>query len=236
MRGCRRDVESLIRQLSASIRPASAQPNTHVLHGQRGLYWRDESNSYHSSPAARVRTPAARRARARAAGRGGHAARALTGQRRHRSTRHRHQRRQRLRPDAERHPAGIPAAYPQFTFKYTGSATGTAISNAKTGTGGPSVLIVHAASLENQFVAGGFSYNNQYGPPSSATTSCSPVRPPMPAERGRQRGSQHRPGIRRRRHGRRRPATRPSLPRWQRHRPGTASRSTQYWQLVNTPA
>jgi tungstate transport system substrate-binding protein len=55
------------------------------------------------------------------------------------------------------------AAYPQFTFKYTGSATGTAIGNAETGTGGPSVLIVHAASLENQFVAGGFSYNNQYG-------------------------------------------------------------------------
>jgi tungstate transport system substrate-binding protein len=55
------------------------------------------------------------------------------------------------------------AAYPQFTFKYTGSATGTAIGSAETGTGGPSVLIVHAASLENQFVAGGFSYNNQYG-------------------------------------------------------------------------
>ncbi len=55
------------------------------------------------------------------------------------------------------------AAFPQFTFKYTGSATGTAISNAENGSGGPSVLIVHAASLENQFVGGGFSYNNQYG-------------------------------------------------------------------------
>jgi tungstate transport system substrate-binding protein len=55
------------------------------------------------------------------------------------------------------------AAYPQFTFKYNGSATGTAILNAETGTGGPSVLIVHAASLENQFVQDGFSYNNQYG-------------------------------------------------------------------------
>jgi ABC-type tungstate transport system permease subunit len=54
-------------------------------------------------------------------------------------------------------------AFPQFTFKYVGSATGTAIQNAENGTGGPSVLIVHAASLENQFVAGGFSYNNQYG-------------------------------------------------------------------------
>jgi tungstate transport system substrate-binding protein len=55
------------------------------------------------------------------------------------------------------------AAFPQFSFKYVGSATGTAIQNAETGNGGPSVLIVHAASLENQFVAGGFSYNNQYG-------------------------------------------------------------------------
>jgi ABC-type tungstate transport system permease subunit len=55
------------------------------------------------------------------------------------------------------------AAFPQFTFKYTGSATGVAIQNAESGNGGPSVLIVHAASLENQFVAGGFSYKNQYG-------------------------------------------------------------------------
>ena len=55
------------------------------------------------------------------------------------------------------------AAFPQFTFKYTGSATGTAIQNAESGNGGPSVLIVHAASLENQFVANGFSYQNQYG-------------------------------------------------------------------------
>src|ERR1700755_3217103 len=29
------------------------------------------------------------------------------------------------------------AAFPQFTFKYTGSATGTAIQNAESGTGGP---------------------------------------------------------------------------------------------------
>lgn len=54
-------------------------------------------------------------------------------------------------------------AYPQFTFKYVGSATGAAIQAAESGTGGPSALIVHAPSLENQFVAGGFSYNNQYG-------------------------------------------------------------------------
>jgi tungstate transport system substrate-binding protein len=54
-------------------------------------------------------------------------------------------------------------AYPQFTFKYAPSATGAAIQAAESGTGGPSALIVHAASLENQFVGGGFSYNNQYG-------------------------------------------------------------------------
>jgi ABC-type tungstate transport system permease subunit len=55
------------------------------------------------------------------------------------------------------------AAYPQFTFKYIGTASGTAISEAESGSQGASVLIVHAASLENQFVAGGFSYNNGYG-------------------------------------------------------------------------
>src|ERR1700733_14741601 len=53
--------------------------------------------------------------------------------------------------------------FPQYTFKYNGSATGLAIQNAENGTGGPSALIVHAASLENQFVANGFSYNNQFG-------------------------------------------------------------------------
>ncbi|HEX3977474.1 MAG TPA: hypothetical protein VHW96_14500 [Solirubrobacteraceae bacterium] len=55
------------------------------------------------------------------------------------------------------------AAFPQYAFKYTGSATGTAIQNAESGNGGPSMLIVHAASLENQFVANGFSYQNQFG-------------------------------------------------------------------------
>jgi ABC-type tungstate transport system permease subunit len=53
--------------------------------------------------------------------------------------------------------------FPQFTFKYVGSATGAAIQSAENGTGGPSALIVHAPSLENQFVANGFSNNNQYG-------------------------------------------------------------------------
>ncbi|MGA8335797.1 MAG: substrate-binding domain-containing protein [Solirubrobacteraceae bacterium] len=54
-------------------------------------------------------------------------------------------------------------AFPQFTLKYIGSATGAAIQSAENGTGGPSALIVHAPALENQFVANGYSYNNQYG-------------------------------------------------------------------------
>jgi ABC-type tungstate transport system permease subunit len=53
--------------------------------------------------------------------------------------------------------------FPGVTFKYIGTATGTAITDAESGSTGASVLIVHAASLENQFVANGFSYNNQYG-------------------------------------------------------------------------
>jgi tungstate transport system substrate-binding protein len=57
---------------------------------------------------------------------------------------------------------GFHAAYPQFTFKYIGTATGTAINDAETGSVGASVLLVHAASLENQFVAGGYS-SEQYG-------------------------------------------------------------------------
>jgi ABC-type tungstate transport system permease subunit len=56
------------------------------------------------------------------------------------------------------------AAYPQFTFSYTGTNTFHAVQLAETGTGGgPSVLIVHAAAIENQFVANGYSYGNQYG-------------------------------------------------------------------------
>jgi tungstate transport system substrate-binding protein len=58
------------------------------------------------------------------------------------------------------------AAYPQFNIQYFGTASGTAISDAETGaavSGGGSVLLVHAASLENQFVASGYSYNDQPG-------------------------------------------------------------------------
>jgi len=57
---------------------------------------------------------------------------------------------------------GFTKAYPQFTFKYIGTGTGNAIAQAESGAAGASNLIVHAASLENQFVAGGYSYE-QYG-------------------------------------------------------------------------
>ena len=53
-------------------------------------------------------------------------------------------------------------AYPQYTFKYVPGATGTAITQAESGSQGASALIVHAATLENQFVAKGYSYE-QYG-------------------------------------------------------------------------
>jgi ABC-type tungstate transport system permease subunit len=55
------------------------------------------------------------------------------------------------------------AAYPQYTFKYVGTASGTAIADAENGSQGASALIVHAPTLENQFVASGYSYNSQYG-------------------------------------------------------------------------
>lgn len=57
---------------------------------------------------------------------------------------------------------GFQKAYPQYTFKYIGTGTGNAIAQAESGAAGASNLIVHAASLENQFVAGGYS-SEQYG-------------------------------------------------------------------------
>ena len=57
---------------------------------------------------------------------------------------------------------GFAKAFPQFTFKYIGTATGNAIAQAESGAAGASNLIVHAASLENQFVAEGYSFE-QYG-------------------------------------------------------------------------
>ena len=98
-------------------------------------------------------------------------------------------------------------AFPQYTFKYVGSATGAAIQNAENGTGGPSALIVHAASLENQFVANGFSYNNQYG--YAIFTNDFVLAGPTgdPAGRWREWREQHRAGVRGHRIGRRQRAS-----------------------------
>jgi ABC-type tungstate transport system permease subunit len=57
---------------------------------------------------------------------------------------------------------GFQKAYPQYTFKYIGTGSGNAIAQAESGAAGASVLVVHAESLENEFVAGGYSYE-QYG-------------------------------------------------------------------------
>ena len=57
---------------------------------------------------------------------------------------------------------GFQKAFPQYTFKYIGTGTGNAIAMAESGSAGASVLMVHAASLENQFVADGYSYE-RYG-------------------------------------------------------------------------
>lgn len=50
---------------------------------------------------------------------------------------------------------GFEAAYPGITLNYVSKGTGAAIAYAEQGTA--SALIVHAASLENQFVADGYS-------------------------------------------------------------------------------
>jgi ABC-type tungstate transport system permease subunit len=57
---------------------------------------------------------------------------------------------------------GFEKAFPQYAFKYIGTGTGNAISMAESGSAGASVLIVHAESLENEFVADGYSYE-KYG-------------------------------------------------------------------------
>jgi tungstate transport system substrate-binding protein len=50
---------------------------------------------------------------------------------------------------------GFQAAYPQYTLNYVSKGTGAAIQYAEAGTA--SALLVHAASLENQFVDQGYS-------------------------------------------------------------------------------
>jgi tungstate transport system substrate-binding protein len=55
---------------------------------------------------------------------------------------------------------GFEKAYPQYTLDYVPEGTGAAITTAESGAA--SGLLVHAASLENQFVAQGYS-EEQYG-------------------------------------------------------------------------
>ena len=96
---------------------------------------------------------------------------------------------------------GIPAVHVQV---HAARPPALAIQNAENGTGGPSALIVHAASLENQFVANGFSYNNQYG--NAIFTNDFVLAGPTgdPAGVALERRQQHRAGVRRHRGGRRR--------------------------------
>jgi tungstate transport system substrate-binding protein len=55
---------------------------------------------------------------------------------------------------------GFEAAFPQYTLNYVSQGTGAAITYAESGNA--SALLVHAASLENQFVAAGYS-NEPFG-------------------------------------------------------------------------
>jgi ABC-type tungstate transport system permease subunit len=55
------------------------------------------------------------------------------------------------------------AAFPQYTLNYAGAAAKVAVTNAETGAGGPSVLLLDGPALESPFVAGGYSYNGQPG-------------------------------------------------------------------------
>ena len=55
---------------------------------------------------------------------------------------------------------GFEGAFPQYTLNYVSKGTGAAIDYAEAGTA--SALIVHAASLENEFVAQGYS-TEKYG-------------------------------------------------------------------------
>ncbi|CAB4690815.1 MAG: hypothetical protein F2667_02105 [Actinobacteria bacterium] len=55
---------------------------------------------------------------------------------------------------------GFEKAYPQYDFQYVSRGTGAAITYAQAGTA--DAMIVHAAALENQFVAAGYS-DEEYG-------------------------------------------------------------------------
>lgn len=54
-------------------------------------------------------------------------------------------------------------AFPQFELSYDPAAQNAAMNDAENGTGGPSVLLLHEPKLESEFVAAGFSAENQLG-------------------------------------------------------------------------
>ncbi len=66
---------------------------------------------------------------------------------------------------------GFEAAFPGVTLNYVSKGTGAAIQYAEAGSA--SALLVHAPSLENQFVAAGSRPSNTARRSSGATTSCS---------------------------------------------------------------
>ena len=132
-------------------------------------------------------------------------------------------------------------AFPQFTFKYIGTASGTAVTSAETGSMGASALIVHAPTLENQFVAGGSRIRPAGLDPrrthsvarSGPTTSCSPDRPvtprgspPTPPTTSPRRSSMSRPPVS--------PARRRSSPAAA--RPAPRPRNTRSGAMSTPPA
>ncbi len=127
------------------------------------------------------------------------------------------------------------AAFPQYTFKYIGTATGTAINSAESGSQGASVLIVHAPSLENQFVGNGFS-EEPFGRAIWINDFVLAGPTADPARVGGRRLQQHRPGVRRRRQGwhqwRRHAGGDVRLPR--RYAPARPSQEHQIWALVDS--
>jgi ABC-type tungstate transport system permease subunit len=54
-------------------------------------------------------------------------------------------------------------AFPQYELSYSPSAQKSAAERARSGLGGPSVLILHEPKLEREFVGAGSSYENRFG-------------------------------------------------------------------------
>ena len=126
---------------------------------------------------------------------------------------------------------GFAKAYPQFTFKYIGKGSGVAIAQAESGAAGASVLIVHAESLENQFVAGGYSYE-QYGRALFINDFVLAGPPSDPAGAATNGAQQHRAGVRRYRHGRQSAGKATFVSRG--GTPGTTVEEHELWQLVDS--